>query len=87
MLPTEIPANDAGISFGQIIETAGRDAVEGASMTDTGGLSDTHIGLAHGNGGRLMRELIERLFARHLANPHLDVTCDAVPVPLDAGHD
>lgn len=54
-------------------------------MTDTGGLADSHIGLAHGNGGRLMRELIERLFARHLANPHLDVTCDAVAVPLDPG--
>jgi hydrogenase expression/formation protein HypE len=47
-------------------------------------LSDTHIGLAHGNGGRLMRELIEGLFVRHLANPWLDVSCDAVPVPFDA---
>lgn len=52
-------------------------------MTDIG-LADSHIALAHGNGGRLMRELIEGLFARHLANPHLDVTTDAVAVPIDA---
>jgi hydrogenase expression/formation protein HypE len=34
--------------------------------------------LAHGNGGRLMRELIDELFARHLANPQLDTRADAV---------
>ena len=39
---------------------------------------DTHIGLAHGNGGRLMRELIEELFVPALANPHLDTGADAV---------
>jgi hydrogenase expression/formation protein HypE len=38
---------------------------------------DTHISLAHGNGGRLMRELIDRLFARHLGNPELDTHADA----------
>ena len=43
---------------------------------------DTHISLAHGNGGRFMRELIEELFARHLANPALDVQADAVRLPL-----
>lgn len=41
-----------------------------------------HISLAHGNGGRLMRELIETVFARHLGNPLLDIQADAVPLPL-----
>lgn len=44
-----------------------------------------HISLAHGNGGRLMRELIEQIFARHLANPLLDVQADAVPLPTPEG--
>ena len=47
-------------------------------------MQDTHIALAHGNGGRYMRELIEELFARHLANPSLDVNLDAVALPLAA---
>ena len=46
-------------------------------------MQDTHISLAHGNGGRYMRELIEEIFARHLANPELDVQADAVPIALD----
>ena len=46
-------------------------------------MDDTHISLAHGNGGRYMRELIDYIFARHLANPELDVQADAVPLPLD----
>jgi len=40
------------------------------------------ITLAHGNGGRYMRELIEEVFARHLANPVLNVEADAVALPL-----
>ena len=48
-------------------------------------MQDTHISLAHGNGGRLMRELIEELFAHHLANDALDVQADAVPIALDGG--
>jgi len=40
------------------------------------------ITLAHGNGGRLMRELIENIFLRHLRNPLLDVDADAVAVPV-----
>src|SRR3989304_2893836 len=32
-----------------------------------------------------MRELIEDVFARHLANPLLDIRADAVPLPLDGG--
>ena len=47
-------------------------------------MQDTHISLAHGNGGRYMRELIEEIFARHLANPDLDVQADAVSLALDS---
>ena len=46
---------------------------------------DTHVSLAHGNGGRFMRELINELFARHLANPYLDTGTDAAVLPWDAG--
>ena len=46
-------------------------------------LSDKHVTLAHGNGGRFMRELIDEVFARHLANPALDTGADAVVLPLD----
>lgn len=41
--------------------------------------------LAHGNGGRRMRTLIERVFARHLANPMLDTTADAARIDLPPG--
>lgn len=51
----------------------------------TNPLTDTHIALAHGNGGRYMRELIEGVFARHLANPTLDTQADAVCLSLDSG--
>ena len=46
---------------------------------------DSHITLAHGNGGRFMRELIDELFARHLGTPDLDVQADAVAVTLGPG--
>lgn len=48
-------------------------------------MQDTRVTLAHGNGGRYMRELIEEIFARHLANPLLDTQADAVCLPLDGG--
>jgi hydrogenase expression/formation protein HypE len=48
-------------------------------------MQDTHISLAHGNGGRYMRELIDEIFARHLANPELDVQADAVPIDIEGG--
>ena len=48
-------------------------------------MDDTHIRLAHGNGGSYMRELIETLFARHLANPLLDVQTDAAALPAMEG--
>lgn len=38
---------------------------------------DAHITLAHGNGGRLMRQLIENVFLRHLSNPWLSPLSDA----------
>jgi len=44
-------------------------------------MDDTRILLAHGNGGRLMRELIAGIFARHLGNPLLDTDADAVTLP------
>jgi hydrogenase expression/formation protein HypE len=42
----------------------------------------SHIQLAHGNGGRYMRELINELFARYLKNPFLDTQLDASAVPI-----
>lgn len=47
-------------------------------------MQDTHISLAHGNGGRYMRELIEAVFARHLANDRLDVQVDSASLSLDS---
>ena len=47
-------------------------------------MQDTHITLAHGNGGRYMRELIVEVFARHLANDNLDVQVDAASISLDS---
>jgi len=47
--------------------------------------TDSHIALAHGNGGRLMRELIDTLFAHHLGNELLDTHVDAARLPFDAG--
>jgi len=44
-------------------------------------MNETRILLAHGNGGRLMRELITDIFARHLGNPLLDTDADAVALP------
>jgi len=44
-----------------------------------------HVTLAHGNGGRFMRELIDEIFARHLMHPDLDVHCDAAAVALPPG--
>ena len=48
---------------------------------------DTHVSLAHGNGGRMMRELIEELFSPALANPQLDTSADAVSLPIPAGQE
>ncbi|MFG6159212.1 hydrogenase expression/formation protein HypE [Halomonas sp. 1390] len=39
------------------------------------------VTLAHGNGGRLMRRLIESVFVRHLGNPWLAPLADAAVLP------
>jgi hydrogenase expression/formation protein HypE len=50
---------------------------------------DRFVSLAHGNGGRYMRELIAEVFARHLSDPNaedsLDITVDAARMTLDDG--
>jgi hydrogenase expression/formation protein HypE len=48
-------------------------------------MEDDRISLAHGNGGRFMRELIEEIFARHLGKDELDTQADAVPINLNGG--
>jgi len=48
-------------------------------------MEDDRISLAHGNGGRFMRELIEEVFARHLGPADLDVQADAVPIDVSGG--
>jgi len=48
-------------------------------------MEDNRISLAHGNGGRFMRELIEEVFARQLAASEIDVQADAVPIELGDG--
>ena len=45
-------------------------------------MDDERISLAHGNGGRFMRELIEEVFARQLSASEIDVQADAVPIEL-----
>ena len=45
-------------------------------------MEDDRISLAHGNGGRFMRELIEQVFATRLGG---DVQSDAVPIDVDGG--
>ena len=47
-------------------------------------MEDSHVSLAHGNGGRYMRELITEIFARHLANPYLRTDIDAAVLPWNA---
>ncbi len=48
-------------------------------------MDDDRITLAHGNGGRFMRELIEEVFALHLSDSELDVQADAAPIALNGG--
>jgi hydrogenase expression/formation protein HypE len=43
-------------------------------------MNERHIGLAHGNGGRLMRELITEVFAARLGAESLDTSADAALV-------
>ncbi|MDH3954909.1 MAG: AIR synthase related protein, partial [Gammaproteobacteria bacterium] len=48
-------------------------------------MDDDRISLAHGNGGRFMRELIEDVFAKALSASELDVQADAVQIDLGDG--
>ena len=48
-------------------------------------IEDEFVTLAYGNGGRFTRTLIDEIFARHLANPQLNVTVDAAYLPLPPG--
>jgi len=45
-------------------------------------MEQPRVTLAHGNGGRFMRELIDEVFARHLANEQLDTHTDAAHLSL-----
>lgn len=45
-------------------------------------MRETQVLLAHGNGGRQMRELIDEIFVRHLGNPTLDQTADGAVIRL-----
>jgi hydrogenase expression/formation protein HypE len=40
-----------------------------------------HVSLAHGNGGRFMRELVRDVFARHFQSPDLNISADAACLP------
>jgi len=44
---------------------------------------ETHVALAHGNGGRMMRELIEQIIATCLEDLLLDIENDAVCIKLE----
>lgn len=48
-------------------------------------IDDRFVTLAYGNGGRLMRLLIDDIFAKHLTNAQLDVKADAVQLPMRPG--
>ncbi len=51
---------------------------------------DTHVSLAHGNGGRYMRELINELFARNWsqrgATGQIELTNEPISVPKGRKH-
>ena len=48
-------------------------------------LKTDRIELAHGSGGRLTHELVERLFKEHFSNPFLDLLEDAAVLPEQKG--
>jgi hydrogenase expression/formation protein HypE len=48
-------------------------------------MEDDRISLAHGNGGRFMRELIEEIFAANLKQSKIDTEADAVQIDLNGG--
>jgi hydrogenase expression/formation protein HypE len=48
-------------------------------------MEDDRISLAHGNGGRFMRELIDEVFATRLKDIGLDTELDAAPMSIAEG--
>jgi len=48
-------------------------------------MEDDRISLAHGNGGRFMRELIDEVFAKKLTDCGLNTEVDAALITLNAG--
>jgi hydrogenase expression/formation protein HypE len=52
---------------------------------ETTALKTDQIELAHGSGGRLTHELVERLFKKHFSNPYLDLLEDAAVLPGQKG--
>jgi hydrogenase expression/formation protein HypE len=52
---------------------------------ETTALKIDQIELAHGGGGRLTHELVERLFKSHFSNPYLDLLEDAAVLPRQNG--
>lgn len=48
-------------------------------------MDDEFVRLAHGNGGRFMRELIADIFETNFRNPELDVSADAARLDGDLG--
>ncbi len=56
-----------------------------ATTTRQGTMMDDYISLAHGNGGRFMRELIEEVFAKSLGGRGLNTDVDAAALSLSGG--
>jgi len=58
---------------------------QGPDLSAAAELRESHVSLAHGNGGRLMRELIESVFASAFADPLLDTGVDAAALETRDG--
>jgi len=58
---------------------------QGPDLSAATELRESHVSLAHGNGGRLMRELIESVFACAFADPLLDTGVDAAALETRDG--
>ena len=61
---------------------AGEPPSQGGIRRRTGKLRDTHINLAHGSGGKAMRDLIEDVFVGAFNNPVLAAMEDQAVFPL-----
>jgi hydrogenase expression/formation protein HypE len=58
---------------------------QGPDLSAATELRESHVSLAHGNGGRLMRELVESVFACAFADPLLDTSVDAAALETRDG--